>query len=181
MGWFSSKKEVVSDLNVAIDPCRQAYLERYERDLNYIENTLRVWMAHESHIASSINTPIGDSLPNRLVKLDLKYLPLEESIDELGEILTDTFVSKAYTRFLDVIARIQIRISQETIVGLKQKFLYAITQTTAMPVNGLPVVTEDDWKDLLQVFPWVIFIPILQEIYDGLVIEGLTKTDSPNA
>lgn len=170
-GFFKTEKEESTMLEFISHPTDPSKIyplipvdtERYDRDMEKIKNILTTWMNSDANIENASNRDINDSLTMQFVQLNVKTAIHS---DILASLITDTFASKAGTRFMDCILRINMHVSIDTIYTLTGKFIYTMVHSFGAHAPLPLEVDKGQWFDYVKDFPWIIYIPIIQEIYD---------------
>lgn len=131
-----------------------------------IKDLIRIWMVQDIALASQRGGKVEDTLVYRLMNIDIKFLPYPEFLHNLLAACKEVDEGGPGSRLMDAFVRIGMQIPievQRTIIG---RFIYAHTYCLGADVNENHLPTKDEWLDLLSQYPWVVYLPFLQELYD---------------
>ena len=137
-----------------------------------IERTLANWIQQDIQTASLAQVPLEACVSYQLAHIDVKFLPFTGSRTKLFNILKDNSVYSGATRFFDAINYLGLVIPSAYIITLRKRFFYSQaflmpdTLVVAEEKEPVSLPTYRQWLDFLKVYEWVIFLPILQSIYD---------------
>ena len=135
-----------------------------------IEKALANWIQQDIQTASLAQVNLEACVSYELSHVDIKFLPFTGSKTRLLNILRDNSVYSGATRFFDVINYICLLVPPSYLNSLRKRFMYSqafLMPTTLATAEGdVELPTYRQWYDFLQEFEWVIFLPLLQAIYD---------------
>lgn len=141
--------------------------ELYAKGLDLIRENIRKWMLQDHATCLTTGTPIENTIAYQIQQLDLKRLPEPNGILALSNILSDTEFSRSGGRLMDTVVRIYTFVPQEVLNAFSGKFLYGMLYALPPSINDVPLPTKSEWLELLQSWPWVPLLLIIQELYDN--------------
>lgn len=140
---------------------------RFNQSVEKIFELIRLWMTQDISFASSRGLAVADTLTYQLAMMDVKMLAYPTYQSTLDKLMDDTASNEASgSRLMDVIIRIcmQIPIADQRV--LTGKFLYGNLYGIPRVINGMELPSKDHWAATLRKYPWIIYLPFLQELYD---------------
>jgi hypothetical protein len=174
---FFSKKEPPRDSTLAIYLDDEHMLPltiddaRYAAGIQLINGIVRKWVDTAYKEAEECNIPIKDSLLGIFRNTDVKFTPYILQIDAIQNALHDNDVSRAGSRFFDMIVLIHTLTPTDVIECLKGRFLYGVLYGIPKTINDTATPSKEEWVSLLAVHPWIPFLQIIQTIIDDYMAE----------
>ena len=172
--WNPFKKAVVLD-NTAIIFADDSGLigwpldcdqQLFETGTAVIKKHLKIWAMQDIAFTTSNNQPVESSLIYQLKDFDLKLLPYDEPKETLMQVLRDTPVNASGTRLMDAFVRIALETPTPVVETLKGRLLYGMVYGISRVINEVAMPSKALWVKLIQEFPWVIYLPFIQELYE---------------
>lgn len=140
---------------------------RYKESIEKIFDLLRMWMSQDIAFASSRGLQVSDTLVYQLAMLDLKLLAYPTYLSMLDNIMDDTSSNeKSGSRLMDTIVRICVQVPMSDQRVITGKFLYGNLYGIPREINGMELPSKSHWAATLLKYPWVVYLPFLQELYD---------------
>lgn len=176
MVWFAKSSDYKPDTpyNVYLDNTGDSFFdlecdqELLVASVETIRNQLRDWAIQELALAEMANEKIDkikDSLIFKLNNLDTKFLPYDEGIIALENILNDPELYYSVSRLMDTIVRITMYVPANVLECLTGRFIYAMCYNLSYKLAEVAIPPKKLWLELLSKHPWIPLIPIIQEIY----------------
>ena len=182
--WPFKKKNVLIDTTefIALDDGFVLPLicdfDLYQSGLKEATAVIDSWIAQELNNNNALAERIQSSIIFELRKFDLKYLPYPVQISSLENVLLDTELSNAGSRFFDMIVELYTKVPTEVLETYKGKFLHAMLYGLPRNINDRPLPDKEAWTILLSKHPWVPFIKLIQDIFETKYMPKLTQSSS---
>lgn len=146
----------------------------FQESLQRITNELKHWMTRDVQAAQAANVEPDNSLAFQLSNLNLSALPRLRA--ELEGALTDNDYSLSATRFFDCITYLRVTEPPAVFEIMEDRFLHA--KVSVLPrelkISNGEVITSpslEEWTDMLNDYPWIPLLCIIQHEYDNMLEE----------
>jgi len=155
----------------------------YAQGVQSMRDILHKWILTDQALTTDTGQRSDGSISFLLATLDLKQLPRPSHVTRLVDLLSLTPINFSGSRLWDAITLIYTVVPTEVVQTYIGKFLYAMSYgVPEVDGNKQSRCTLEQWVELIDIFPVVPFLMLIQELIGDIYSEitnPLATQDKP--
>lgn len=152
----------------------------YSQGVQSMRDILSKWILADKTLTADTGQRNDGSISFLLATIDLKQLPRPSHVTRLVDLLSLTPINYSGSRLWDAVTLIYTVVPTEVVQTYIGKFLYAMTHgVPEVDGNKQPRCTLEQWIELIDIFPVVPFLMLIQELEGDIYSEMSGGVNAP--